>query len=45
MADHREQTTTDRKSYPVKTADFDLIDNETESADLFYRNGLYCKDI
>lgn len=35
------QTTTDLKSYPVRTPAFDLIDDEAESPDLFYRNGLY----
>jgi hypothetical protein len=39
----QEQTTTDRRSFPVRTVEFDLIDNEAESPDLFYRHGLYCE--
>jgi len=40
---NQDQTSTDLKSYPIRTAEFDLIDNEGESPDLFYRNGFYCK--
>jgi hypothetical protein len=40
-----EKTTTDLKGNPVRTAEFDLIDNETESPDLFHRNGYYCKNM
>lgn len=29
-------------SYNVSSADFDLIDQEAESPDLFMRNGIFC---
>lgn len=34
-------TNTTRVSYPVRTKEFDLIDQEAESPDLFVRNGTY----
>ncbi|KAF7195196.1 hypothetical protein HII31_03402, partial [Pseudocercospora fuligena] len=34
-------TNTTLKSYPVQSSEFDLIDQEAESPDLFYRQGWY----
>jgi hypothetical protein len=37
------QMNTTLTSYDVTSAAFDLIDQETESPDLFMRDGIFCK--